>query len=562
MKKVSVKMKYGDCLQNGDNAKKLLFWKYDNGGYASLVYDPKAKCSSDVKTYPNRYSMEWNVDSQKEQGVEICKVALDVGIKKITKEQKREYKRRNRASLQEGFQELQGMLSCYAKNGTQHQILKLFSLILSGYVARMVLKEKDEPYLYFSRAPLVRIIKHRDDLCGGFEHLQRIVLGLAVNTARDNLFDTVNPALIPSCKRITEINRCAYADLSDSLNEMYLPTIYRDTAVLIHTGFFKEKEIRDFAERNKWCSVLLFNVKKDDTWKRLFAEIDLNEMTLTQWTWDYRTIHSLMEHYTLWLADIKKDDIKKNKHLISWINSAQDIVYHYNLVNAATEKAILQGSEFELACLQMAAICSFFEYIKEQGVLDGETGETLFDRWANELFPGSRGQEVLEKGQKREQEQKQNNSEKMVSEFIELLRRILEFENGSKVYLLKSREKYPAGPELDVEKHHWAFVSTMKIDGRGKKVPVVKITYRELFELAERFNLLQGENTKQTDLKAAIEGVGKLSYVHRLDNAYINFANAKESEKSPNAVTLILEEMDFINENIRQTLLERISTEK
>ena len=194
--------------------------------------------------------------------------------------------------------------------------------------------------------------------------------------------------------------------------------------------------------------------------------------------------------------------------------------------------------------------------------MDAETCETIFDRWANELYPGSRGQDELEKSRKREQEQKQNDSVTIVSEFEELLEKIIEYEGGAKVCLLKSREKYPAGPELDIDKHHWAFVSTMKIDGRGKKVPVVKITYRELFELAERFNLLQGENTKQTDLKAAIEGVGKLRYVHRLDNAYINFANAKESEKSPNAVTLILEEMDFINENIRQTLLERISTKK
>ena len=178
------------------------------------------------------------------------------------------------------------------------------------------------------------------------------------------------------------------------------------------------------------------------------------------------------------------------------------------------------------------------------------------------MFPGSRGQDVLEKGQIREQEQKQNNSEKTVSEFKELLRQILEFENGSKVCLLKSREKYPAGPELDLEKHHWAFLSTMKIDGRGKKVPVVKITYHELFKLAEKFKLLQGEDTKQTDLKTAIESVGKLHYVHRLDNAYINFANAKESEKSPNAVTLILEEMDFIDKNIHQLLLDRISTDK
>lgn len=562
MKKVSIKIKNGGCLQDGDNAKKLLFWKYDNGGYASLLYDPKTKCSSNLKTYPNRNSMEWDIGSKKEEGIEICKVALDVGIKKITKVQKREYKRRDHASLQEGFQELQGMMSCYAKNGTQHQILKLFSLVLSGYVARMVLKERDEPYLYFSRAPIVRIIKHREDLCGGYEHLQRIILGLVVNTARDNLFDTINPALIPSCKRVTEINRCAYVDLSDSFNELYLPTIYRDTAVLIHAGFFQDKEIRDFTERNKWCSVFLFNMKTNDKWKRLFAEIDLNDMTLTQWTWDYRTIHSLIDHYVVWLSDVKKDAIKKNKHLISWIYSAQDIVYHYNLVNAAAEKAILQGSEFELACLQMAAICSFFEYIREQKILDDETCETLFDRWANELFPGSRGQDMLEKSQKREQEQKQNNSEKMVSEFKELLRQILEFENGSKVCLLKSREKYPAGPELDIEKHHWAFLSTMKIDGRGKKVPVVKITYHELFKLAEKFKLLQGDNTKQTDLKTAIESVGKLRYVHRLDNAYINFANAKETEKSPNAVTLILEEMDFVDENIRQILLNRISTEK
>ena len=169
---------------------------------------------------------------------------------------------------------------------------------------------------------------------------------------------------------------------------------------------------------------------------------------------------------------------------------------------------------------------------------------------------------MLEKGQIREQEQKQNKMNKMVAEFKELLRKILEFENGAKVYLLKSRMKYPAGPELDIEKHHWAFLSTMDIADRGKKIPIIKIKYEEIFKLAEKFNLMQGGNFTQAELKEAVESVEKPRYIHRMDNAYINFATAKESEKSPNAVTLILEEMDFVDKNIRKILLDRISTEK
>lgn len=559
MTKVSIKEKKKDILSGKDGAEKLLLWKYDNDSYASLLYDPKTKCSSNLKTYANRYSMERDIVFPKERGVEVCKVELDVGIKKITKIQKREYKRRDHAALQEGFSELQCMFSCYAKNGNQHQILKLFSLIVSGYIARMLMKEKEEAYLYFSRAPIVKVIKHRDDLCGGYEHLQRIMLGLIVNTARDNLFDTVNPSSIPSSKRVTEINRCAYTDLSDSFNEMYIPTVYRDTAVLIHTGFFNDKEIQNFTERNKWCTVCLFNMKKNDDWKRLFAKVDMNDMNLSPWIWDYRKIHDLLEHYVLWLSNIKKDHILKNRYLISWELTAQDIVYHYNLVSASADKPILQGSEFELACLQMEAICSFFEYIKEQEILNDEDCEKLFDRWTDELFPGSRGQDTLEKNQKREQKQIQNKMDKLASEFEELLKKILEFENGDKVYFMKSRTKYPAGPELDIEKHHWAFLSTTDIPNRGKKTPIIKIKYDEIFKLAEKFNLMQSGDFTQAELKDAFESVGKPLYIHQMDNAYFNFANVEESKKSQTAVTLILEEMDFLDEDIRKKLLNRIS---
>lgn len=559
MQKSSVKIKKKDILRDGDHAEKFLWWKYDNGSYASVSYDPKTQRSSNFDTYPDRHSVEWCIKQKREQGVPVHKVMFDVGIKKISKPQKKEYKIKDVDSLQEGFRELQCMLSCYAKNGSQHQILKLFSLILSGYVARMVMKEKEDQYLYFSRAPIVRISKHRNDPCGGFEHLQRIMLGLIVNTARDGLFDTINPASIPSTKRVTEINRCAYADLSESLNEMHLPTIYRDTAVLIHTGFFKDKEIQDFTERNKWCSVLLFNLKKYDDWKRLFAEVDLNDMMLSPWTWDHRKIHDLIDHYVLWLSDVKKDYIRKNRYLAYWVYTAQELIYRYNLACVSNKNKVLLGSEFELACLQMAAICSFFEYLKECDILSDESCELLFDEWANKLFPGSRSQDAFEKSQKRKQDQKRKDMDNMVSEFEALLKKILVFENGAKVCLLKKRTKYPAGPELDIDKHHWAFLATMDIAGRGKKIPIIKIKYDEIFKLAEKFNLMRGENNTQAELKSAIEDIGKPKYIHQMGNAYFNFEGVEESKKVQPAVTLILEEMKFLDSSIRKNLLERFS---
>ena len=85
MQKVSIKEKKKDVLSGRDETEKLLLWKYDNGSWASLFYNPKTKRSSNLKTYPNRYSMEWDIRSPKEKGIEVCEVALDVGIKKITK---------------------------------------------------------------------------------------------------------------------------------------------------------------------------------------------------------------------------------------------------------------------------------------------------------------------------------------------------------------------------------------------------------------------------------------------------------------------------------------------
>lgn len=529
----------------------MYYWKYSDGSYGSVLYNTETAETDRFREHRNKGLLLWSKNKNEKAGMETAELSFSSGI---TKENGKIYRKAvimDGVALRDGYWGLHRMFSGYTKDKTPKEILSLFSLILSGYTARMCLRKQKEPTLYFSRAPIVLIRKNRNDLCGGFEHLERIAQSLIVDTGYSTDFVIKNPSVIPTKRRASRIEDCAYARFQSEHLKLRFPTLYRDTAILIHSGFFSDGMLQDFVERNKWCTVLLFNQSKKE-WQQLFAEVDLNNMSMSEWDWDVAGVQYLMKRYVMWLDSIKFGKNPK-KTIRMWESAAEKVLQIYNLATVSTGYKIKQGSEWDLACLQMASLYSFIQYLAWEELLDIESSQVLFDEWAEIMLPGSCSREMVEQKKPALSGPIKEDKEDLISELETLITKILEYEGGAKVYPLKRGEKYYAGPNLDLENHHWAFLSKMEI--ACEDVTVLKIRYKELLKLAKKFDLLKGYST-QVEIKNIIKNKKDQNYVHMMGTVRINFA--KETSP-PTGLTLIVENMNFLKDDTRNMIISKFS---
>ena len=540
---------------------KFFYWRYDDGQYGTTLYDTETGMTDRCRTYGNKSNLQWAISKHQKTGAEPVELSFDSGItKSLNKAHVIEASMGGTDALKDGFLEIQKMFLDYAKDGSQKEILSLFSLILSGYIARMYFHSQKGSRLYFSRAPIVLVRKNNVDLCGGYEHLERLVRSLVIDTGYGPGFTMKNPPIVPSKKRVNNIERCAYARLIVDEGKHCFPTQYRDTSVLIHSSFFRDDAIRVFVERNKWCTALLFNKSKSE-WAHLYAEVDLNNMALPMWDWKPKKIHRLMNGYVLWLSTMKGNE-NFEKYLKVWKRAAKEVVYAYNLASVSTGRKIKQGSEWDMACLQITAVYSFLEYLYQEEILDGESCDGLFDEWANELLPGSRSQEIFNKSNERKHYQEEERDAKVFSEFEDLIRYIVDYEKGSKVYPLSKGVPYKVDTtngenhDLDLEKDPWAFVTISE----NENIPIMKIRYKEIFKLAEKLNLLNETQGKQKILIETLESVrksrGNQSYIQATSRVWLNISGKGAGLPG---VTLIIDKMEFLDESIRKQLVAKIS---
>ena len=539
---------------------KMFYWRYDDKSYKSILYDTETGCTDAVRNHSNSAALNFSKNKCKSAGVEVVELEFNSGItKSIDKALLAEASDVGIDGLIIGYREMKKMLDCYKKNGNPNEIIRLLSLILSGYTARLFFHKKKKSTLYFSRAPIVLIRKSKDDLCGGFEHMERIARSLIVDTGYALDFDLKNPPVIPAKKRMNSIENSASARLWADAENHRFSTQYRDTAVLIHTNFFADKALRCFAERNKWATVLLFNKNKIE-WARLATEVDLNKMTLSAWNWKPKDVRNLINGFVLWLSVMKSKE-NFEEVLTSWKKTAKKVVHMFNLASVSTRRKMIQGSEWDLVCLQIVSLYAFSKYLSQTGILDDKQCETLFDEWANTILPGSRGQKILDDSIQAERDEKDRKDQRIASEFESLVEYIVKYNDGSKIYPLERGEAYKIDPSnisnnLDLEADPWAFISILdKTD-----ILVIKIRYKEIYSLAKEIGLLHDTEWKINGLKNVLstlkEKNGEKSYVQSVVNVRLNISG--EAKDFP-GVTLIVDKMQFLDEDVRKQIKAKIS---
>lgn len=363
--------------------RKLRYWCYDDGSVAAALFNEENKASVELNMFDNIDKMELSYDLSQHPEWDVGQTEFSCGICG------NKYDVFSAASLdsdqlRDGLYQLEQMLDAYAIRDNAQPLWELFSYIMAGYVSRLFDSQTKRHSLYFYRAPIVWLAGHKKDVCGGFEHIERFVDCLAVDTSRDAKLLFYNPAVIPTKRSVDNITDCAYIVRKKDKAQRRAPTQYRDTSVLIHPYFFENKDLADFIQRNRWATVLVFNKKIDDECT-IINKVNLNDIALPEWEWQEEKISNLIEKYTQWLSLIQYQENYKKVWLL-WDNMSEEILYRAELAKSVQKGKRIQGSERASKLLQIKALIAFIHFCKESSITDAAGARWLRENWLGKLL--------------------------------------------------------------------------------------------------------------------------------------------------------------------------------
>lgn len=413
--------------------------------------------------------------------------------------------------------------------------------------------------LFSFRAPVVSITPHKKDFCGGFEHLENLMECFSYDTSHD--FDLIhtNPAVLPDNYLATTITECAYMQIRDNEKLGIFPAQYRDTAVLLHSSFFKNKDIIEFVKRNVWATILIFggSVPKE---KFLCLAVDLNLMNLSTRNWDTEEseqlknrVSNLISLFAIWLHGIS---CSADFYLSAsrWIDMGNLAVRKYNLAVSTTNLPILQGSQTHYYGIQMATLRAFLDFCQNMHAIDQETADSTWDAWANEILPGSRNAEIFNKKECERIRQTAEDNDRWRKQCERLFKGFLE--NATDDMIANRTEV--AWKSFNINKYYrdrlCVFVDNHEGRSTGEGIfPAVKITRDDL----ERYSTEHGGQFDETIKKLwNMNDLKSLPYVYSCKTVSfytgVNFT----------ACVLRLENLTFLNSGCLEKLRAELGPEK
>ena len=272
--------------------KKVFYWEYDNKTVGHMLFGHKGRKSHEFAIAANTEELKGHYGKDKAKRPKFKELSILGGIDQNSWDIF-ESMSIDREAMSDGLSELEKMLAAYTKSENEQTTWNLFSYIMAGYIARYLNHKTGSQSLYFHRAPIVQLVGHKKDVCAGFEHVERIVESLSVDTSRSGKLVMENPSIIPSTRPVDKIIDCAYMVYDNDKKERAAPTQYRDTAVLLHPYFFDKKDWEEFVHRNRWATILVFNEKLSDKLE-LVQRVDLNKINLPDWDWDIDKVNCLI----------------------------------------------------------------------------------------------------------------------------------------------------------------------------------------------------------------------------------------------------------------------------
>lgn len=543
-----------ECQYKKVNKQRIFHWEYDDRLIGYIQCGPKGRKSHKSGIVKNEKELKELFKKDQENKPKFDKLHILGGIDQNSWDIF-DYMNIDRKAMREGLEELEKMLASFTKKESEQTVWNLFSYIMAGYVARYLNHKTQSQSLYFYRAPIVHIIGHKKDICAGFEHLQRFVESLVVDTSRDGDLIMENPTVIPTSRFVEQITDCAYMVYSDDKKDRVVPTQYRDTAVLLHPYFFAKKDWEEFIHRNPWATVLVFNEKLSDKFQ-LVQRVDLNELALPDWDWDIDKVNGLIQTYVQWLSFIQRS-VEYKKRWYIWRNVAVNTLFRYELANAKNGIARIQGSEAELKLLQITAIFALLDFFKQNEIVSVGDGKNLCRDWFKKLlgwdncFPERISQ--AEAQYKKEQDE----NEKLLQEFKDTIKYILETEDCKLVKYVPNGKLFADSDAVDIENGPCAYLRMQKKGKTEERFRAVWIRKDELVAFGKRTGLLE-KGAKVGRVKEKCNGKtdnpfdpDDIHFIYRFDGVRFKFKKCSESSHKNAVPGLILhfDELSFLDKD-------------
>ena len=392
------------------------FWKYDDGSFGLIVVERQYQDEL-LQQNPQQERLPQDDSSQQNPQQRIKKQYVDCGVyrtktklnKKIDEIQKQceadgydfqkkkikienglKYVSKHDFSDQDeeqgkyGWEELEKFLnSCGTDNENKKEVLRLFSGVLSGYCARMVVPSIQDIYLVplQDRAPILVLNASEKRLNNTFDFITKAIYALAVPTDTQNKLHCECPPFVPWKLGQKNLDQCSFLWYGKKKNRY--PSQYRDTVVLIYGGFFSAGKIRRFIERNRWAAVIIFNASPK-TNKMPVMQLSDASLDCLDFDWDNEDINYLIERFVLWLSKLSRKK-KVKKQLEKRLNEIQDCFFKYY-----SRKGIqrFRPTENYFVMLQMLTLELFLDSCTDEGIINWTQRERLQSEWFNLLLPG------------------------------------------------------------------------------------------------------------------------------------------------------------------------------
>lgn len=541
------------------NTHQLVYWQYSDNAYLSAVRrNSDGRClyaafSKDEKEFA-RSCAKARKDCMAKKGIHIAekpvKLKVPAGLKYYAQTPGKTATLISVEEQKRGFENLTLLLEEHAQLGDAREILSLVSLVLSGYIARQTAKKlPTEGLQAFERAPVVRVVPHRDVFWGGWEILTEIMLALAVPVNGESELRLTNPVVLPSQYCANDIEQCSYATLKGDKSHTRFPTVYRETSALVHSAFFRKSQLDGFIDRNRWASVFLFHYANTSN-RFPMLEIDLNEMKLGQPTWERMPIYNLMRCFVLYLSQKTK-----GKDGAAWLASmaeaAREVTYHARLASVHPDIKRAQGKQFASLKLQLMTLRSFLSFSQEREIISHEQFQELWVQWCNILLPGSTTMEILQKNEAQKAQQQAEHVQTIRNTFEEILGYLLDPSVPHAMKFVPNGVVCASDPKYDLSNGPWVFLSWMNPKGDDAK-RVIKITRRAFIWAWERKNP-NGTKDYANDVWKYINKLEKLpTYIHSAQNVSLKFS---EESKTVSGITILAEKLDFLDHKVKNAIL-------
>ena len=290
--------------------------------------------------------------------------------------------------------------SCGADEDSRRTLIEILSATLVGHLLRKLTEEEflsySEPVSYMT-AP--RLVCSPAD--GAADALRLVMESIVLNTAvpldakvkKGDVFNLM-PPFLPKNGNESHIVDCAYALVctgkrSKDEHELFfnerLEAKYRDTAVGIHTAFFRAPDIRNFVRRNRWATTIQVGGKCD-----LMSPIHIDGKILARVGssdgWNTAAVHALIQGFLVWLYTKIKNEAKLtiSGGIKKQLQNANRRIDEHNRRSGTLKYRGLQRLWLETQIVVLEELKAYMDML---GFWEGDEGQTTLNGWRHALLP-------------------------------------------------------------------------------------------------------------------------------------------------------------------------------